>query len=206
MKKSWKESFQNPRFRIFFFSGIIVYPLTLYFFSNFLNQIEKRDGFVPGDYILDWLPSIDLSIPIFTILWASIIYVIYHAIRDSRVFLTFLWGLSLISLSRVLSIYLVPLDPPPDMVDLVDPVVSQMFYAGAPITKDLFYSGHTASVLLAYYCLYGQWPKRLMLIAASLIGIMVLVQHVHYTIDVLVVPVFTFGVYWVVRKTLGSAI
>jgi len=87
------------------------------------------------------------------------------------------------------------------LVGLVDPV-SNFFYGEKFVTKDLFFSGHTSMVFLLYLCLSGRKEKRLGLIATAAVAFLLLVQHVHYTLDVVGALVFTWITYWGVRKTI----
>jgi membrane protein implicated in regulation of membrane protease activity len=64
--------------------------------------------------------------------------------------------------------------------------VERFFYAApSPITKDLFFSGHTATLLLLALAVPPGWHRRMLAVATFLIGSLVLVQHAHYTYDVL---------------------
>jgi hypothetical protein len=81
------------------------------------------------------------------------------------------------------------LEPPLDLIPLVDPL-TQIFYPSAePFRKDLFFSGHTATVFLLYLAIPERRWKRPLLAVTLFVGLAVLVQHVHWTIDVVVAPV-----------------
>jgi membrane-associated phospholipid phosphatase len=87
--------------------------------------------------------------------------------------------------------YLVPLNPPADMILLNDPFV-QFFATGQPLTKDLFFSGHTATIFLFYLVSEKKLFRAFFLIATVLVGTSVLLQHVHYSIDVASAPFFAY--------------
>lgn len=101
----------------------------------------------------------------------------------------------------MLTILMVPLAAPAGLVELVDPLTG-VFYGHTVITKDLFYSGHTASLLTMYFCLPKKSDRMLVLIATLIVGCLLLVQHVHYTIDVLAAPVFVFLLNSIMKSTL----
>ncbi len=106
----------------------------------------------------------------------------------------------------MITIYFVPLNPPQNLIPLLDPLINKTFYEGVFITKDLFYSGHTASILLMSFCLKNKLHKKLTLFAAICIGIMVLLQHIHYTIDVIAVPFFTYLVFHLSKKFVEKSL
>ena len=49
-----------------------------------------------------------------------------------------------------------------------------------------------------------KWDKIAIYLASLLPGILLLVQHVHYTIDVIAAPFLTWVVYWIAGKMTGT--
>jgi len=99
---------------------------------------------------------------------------------------------ALIVAVRMASLYVVPLDPPPGIIPLKDPFVG-LFGSGAALTKDLFFSGHTATLFLLFLTAEHRLLRVVFLLATVMVGAGVLWQHVHYTVDVLAAPVVTIG-------------
>ncbi len=192
--QSWTLFWAQKSNRNKLFAGVILLVIILLVLSFFFNFIEQREGVVLDDILLNMLPHKNCSIAIFGIIWLSAIIAIWQFIKNPNILLLFLWGYIFLCLSRIITISMVKLNPPKNIVELADPITN-LFYGGKFITKDLFYSGHTATVLLMYFCIEKKWVKTFLLIASILIGIMVLIQHVHYTIDVVAAPVFTYIVY-----------
>ena len=96
---------------------------------------------------------------------------------------------------RSLSIILVPLNPPEGLIPLEDPMVA-FFSSGKEIfTKDLFFSGHTATLIYLLLIAQKQWLKKLLLLISILVIAAILYQRVHYSIDVLGGILFAWGVY-----------
>jgi PAP2 superfamily C-terminal len=73
--------------------------------------------------------------------------------------------------------------------------LSNVLYGSSFVTKDLFYSGHTATLLLIYFNLKKKSDRYYVLLCTTCVGILVLVQHVHYLIDVVSAPFFTYCCY-----------
>lgn len=200
---NWKLSFGNRSFKIKFTIGLLLFIIVLIAFPIFFNYIETRDGAIINDWLLRQLPSINLSIPIFSLIWVSAALTIWQAFKNPAIFLLFLWGFVLLSLSRMITIYSIPLNPPQNLIPLIDPI-SNTFYGGVFITKDLFYSGHTSTLFMMYLCLQKPVHKTIVLVATCLVGSMVLVQHVHYTIDVFMAFPFTYVVFLLAKKVVAN--
>ena len=107
---------------------------------------------------------------------------------------------------RTLMMYLTPLDPPLMMITLRDPVV-ELFGSSRVLTKDLFFSGHTAALFLFAFSSKKTEFRLAFFGAALLVGQCVMLQHVHYSLDVAAAPVFAYVAYAIVRalhKSLKS--
>jgi len=96
---------------------------------------------------------------------------------------------------------MLPLEPPSDLIQLKDPI-TYLFYGNEYVTKDLFFSGHTATQFLMFLCLKKKTERMILLVSTFLIAIMVLFQHVHYTVDVLAAPIIAYLAYWLTKSFL----
>lgn len=199
----WKNNWQSTDYRRKLISGLIIISLILITLPFFYQAIEQRNGIKFNDYLLQWLPAYDLSLFIFVTIWSMALLTFHRFKQDPQIFLTFLWGFILINLSRFVSIGLVPLNAPDSLVAIHDPI-SNYFYGPKFITKDLFFSGHTAAMFLMFLCLKKRSDKILTFIATIVIGIAVLIQHVHYTMDVFMAPVITYFL-WIGAKKIAEA-
>jgi membrane-associated phospholipid phosphatase len=104
---------------------------------------------------------------------------------------------SLLGVIRMAAMYIIPLNPPPDMIPLNDPFV-EYFGTGRLLTKDLFFSGHTATLFLLFLTVQSKKLKILFLTCTIALGLSVLLQHVHYSIDVLAAPFFTYTCFHII--------
>lgn len=194
----WKEAWKG-KFRTAFCAGFIILILILAFFPVFFQWIEKRKGITLHDPLLAALPAYDLSIPIFILIWSMTILILVRCIQSPLTCFLFLWGYIFLCLSRMLTLALVPLAPPVGLIELKDPLTN-IFYGGKFIATDLFYSGHTATQFLIFLCLSRRTDKLIALSSTIAIIIMLLLQHVHYTIDIGAALLFSFLVYRAARS------
>ena len=126
--QSWNESLKDESFKIKLYIGGVLLAIVLVSFPFFFQYIEQRDGDVLNDVVLDALVARDVSVPIFTIIWATTILFLIRSIQSPGLFLTFMYGFVLLSLSRFLTIYFVPLNPPQDLIPLVDPISNSFLW------------------------------------------------------------------------------
>ena len=194
--RAWKSAWSNKNYRVKTIIGTVLFLSILVLLPFFFSIIELRQGSLLNDRLLHVLPAIDVSIPTFIIIWSMVILLLYRCTRDPALFILFLWAFILLSLSRMLTISLFPLEPPVGLIPLKDPL-SSIFYGGTEvfIKKDLFYSGHTSIQFLIFLCLKKKSDKIISLLATAAIGTLVLIQHVHYTIDVAAAIIFTYFIY-----------
>jgi membrane-associated phospholipid phosphatase len=170
---------------------LIILAAILLSFTRFLNYVELRAGFTFRDPILNLFAPIDLTWIIFGLIYTGLIIAIYFFIKDPHLLLTALQAYLILVLLRTTAMYLLPLNPPADMLSLNDPFV-QIFGNGDILTKDLFFSGHTATLFLLFLTANKKALKIIFLAFAVIVGISVLLQHVHYSIDVFTAPFFSY--------------
>ena len=193
---SWSEAWQLKSFRNKTFVALALVAIILLLLPSFFAFIEKREGMVLQDFVLERLPATDVSIPTFFIIWSVVLLVFYRIYQNPSIFLVVAYGFILMCLARVLTISLLPLNPPPGLIELKDPIANIAYGGkGIFITKDLFYSGHTGNMFLFFLCLQAKWDKIIALAASFMVGILVLIQHIHYSIDVFAAFIFTYFIY-----------
>lgn len=185
------------------FSGVITLSIISLFLNPFFQAIELREGFQINDILLSTLPAKDCSEAIFILIWSCVALATIRFLNNPMLFIVFLWSYVLLCLTRIITISLVPLNAPDGLIPLRDPL-SNYFYGQVFITKDLFYSGHTATLFLIFLCLEKKRDKLMVLLATAVVGLLLLVQHVHYSMDVLAAPFFAYFNVFCARKLLGT--
>src|SRR5450432_3045575 len=188
---TWSSALSRPLFRTkFILVWLLIFPL-LAIFHVFFEHIEQRNGFVLNDWLLNQLPVHNVSIAVFIFIWGAFLLAILRSIKDPNALLLMLWTYLLVSISRILCIWMIPLNAPQHLIPLIDPLTN-FFYGKQYITKDLFFSGHTSSVFITFLGLRKKGDKIFTLVSVICIGTLLLVQHVHYTIDILAAPIITY--------------
>ena len=195
----WKTFFQNSKSRTEFILTIIILVPLLITFSQFLLFVEQRNGVVLNDPILNLFNPINLTWLTFALIYISIILFLFNIIKQPNKVMIALQAYGLMVVFRLIAMYLTPFEAPETILLLNDPFV-QLFGKGDILTKDLFFSGHTGTLFLLFLFTENKTLKVIFLSATILVGIAVLLQHVHYTIDVFVAPFIAFASYTIIMK------
>ncbi len=195
----WAQALAEPAFRrgwllllVLLFGGLV--PVV----PGFFHYIQQRPGTLLPDPLLALLPRHDVAWPIFGLMYGAVLVAVGWLTQQPQLFLRGMWGYLLLLLLRMATIWLVPLVPPLAMLPLPDPFLALVFHteASEAITKDLFFSGHTSTVVLLALAVRGRWWRAGLALAALAVGLLVLVQRVHYSYDVLAAPLFAWLAYW----------
>lgn len=189
VKTAWQSAWQERSFRISFLLGMSVIVMVVPLLPAFYGYIEARQGIVLNDWLLQNLQPKNVSLPVFIIVWFGACLVSIRASTTPRIFLNYLYAYIVFILVRSICLLLVPLDPPIGIIELKDPL-TDLFYGGSFIRKDLFFSGHTATLVIMYLSLEKKEDKYFCRLGGFAVAALLLVQHVHYTIDVVAAPFF----------------
>jgi len=196
---TWQLAWQNPVFRKKFFQSFSASLLALGILPFFFDFIEARPGVLLNDWSLAQIPAYDMSKWVFGFLWGTGLFMLWRVVHQPLLAVPLLAGYALLTYTRMATILLFPLEAPLGLIELADPISNQ-FYGNKFITKDLFFSGHTSAVFLFAFSLEKFREKLFVGLCATAVGILVLVQHVHYTIDVAVAPFATYFICQLAKK------
>lgn len=197
LKLNWKKFFKNKKNKVEFLLTIVLLAVVLISFSQFLLFVEDRTGAILSDPILNLFSPIDLTWLIFALIYLSLLLAIVELVKEPERFLLALQCYGLMVILRLIAMYLMPLEAPSTLLPLNDPFV-QLFGEGNILEKDLFFSGHTATLFLLFLMIKKRNLKIIFLIFTLIVGISVILQHVHYTIDVFVAPFFAYTSYRII--------
>lgn len=196
---SWKEFLKGKSNRVEFALTLLLLVTVLTSLTNFLNYVEARKGVILNDPILSLFKPIDLTWLTFALIYISIIVALSTLLKTPKRLLLAIQLYTLMVVVRIVAMYLLPLEPPTTMIILNDPLV-ESFGTGQTLTKDLFFSGHTATLFILFLVSERKNIKALFLISTVAVAISVILQHVHYTIDVFAALFFTYACYKVIVK------
>jgi PAP2 superfamily C-terminal len=160
--------------------------------TAFLAHIEARSGVRLQDPLLSALRPRDCTWFIFATIYAAIAVAAGVLAQRPRALLVGLQAYILMIALRMAVMQVTALDPPIDAIPLQDPLIERLA-TGRLLTRDLFFSGHTATLFLLFLSVPGRVAKVLLLTCTAAVAVAVLFQHVHYTVDVLVAPCFAFA-------------
>jgi len=191
----YKSSDFNLSNTIVLFLSLILVFFGFQLTTMFLSFNESRMGYLMFDPVLELLPSVELSGPLFMITYMSIVMGLILSFTSVRDTIIAIQAICCLLILRIICMSLVPLEPPVGIIPLQDDFLSHTFYDNQVLLKDLFFSGHTASIaLLAYLIQHKTWSK-VYFILSVIVGSMLILQHVHYTLDVVCAYMFSYLAY-----------
>jgi hypothetical protein len=200
---NWSLAVKNISFRSKLITGLVLLLTIVISLPFFFQYIEQRPGYDLKDALLNALPATNVSIPIFAMIWSMVLLFIIRSINDPHLFILYLFGFLFLCLFRMITLFLIPLNAPGGLIELQDPL-SNFFYGTKDfITKDLFFSGHTATLCLFFFSFQRKWDKLIALLCTIAVGFLVLIQHVHYTIDVIAAPFFAYLSFFLAKKIVN---
>lgn len=182
---------------------LLLLGITAYFFRLFLNNMPQWNCISISDPFHGYYEALNLSWPIFTLTYFPLLPFIFFSLKNIKRLNVFALGYVFILFTRMLCIWLFPLCEPGGNHHLDDGFLSRFIYPDGYTALDLMYSGHTATVFLMALCSAGWWRYCLMT-GSMVVGTMLVLQKVHYTLDVLAAFPAAFLCYWLAQKILNS--
>jgi len=192
--RRWSALLRQSGFRWDLLLTVVALVAVLSGLANFLQMIELRPGVVFDDPLLRLFSPRDLTWLTFAVIYVGLLTGLVLLSREPGLLLIALQSYIVMIVIRMIAMLLVPLDPPSTMIPLTDPTV-EYFGTGTLLTKDLFFSGHTSTLFLLFLVAHARWQKVVFISCVVVVAACVLIQHVHYSIDVYAAPFFAYGAY-----------
>lgn len=193
---AWKLAMSDYKFAL----KLLLVPGLFFVYSaltqNLGEYVEARKGVLLQDVLLQWFPSYDFSVWVFLCLYGSLMLMVLTHLDDPKIIWRMIEMHFLIAIVRQVCILLIALEPPTGLIVLRDVFLENTVYPRqSPLTKDLFFSGHVASVFLYYLLARVRWVKQVLVFSVVTMVFMILSMRVHYTYDVYGAFLFTFLLY-----------
>lgn len=194
---AWKAAFGERAFAI----KILLMPGLFFLYSAITQKlgtyIELRKGVQLQDEWLYFIPQYDFSVTIFCVLYSSLFLVVITHLDKPKIIYRIIEMHLLVAVIRQICIFMVALDPPAGIIVLRDVFLENTVYPRfSPLTKDLFFSGHVASIWLYFLCARQKTVKKYLLFATAVMSFMILSMRVHYTYDVYGAIIITSLIYF----------
>ena len=186
---AWAVAWRMHAFKREALSSVMALVLALVVMELFLLRIEARQGVVFADPLLGLFPPVDVHWIIYSIVYSAVLFGLVSLCLYPFALLLTVRALIVLIIMRMVCLFLLPLDPPADIIPLTDPF---MLYLGVPMTnvRALFFAW--PSGMLALLAFTAQWKDLKIIFSAGAVAVsgLLLVQHTHYTIDLVAAPVF----------------
>jgi hypothetical protein len=176
--RDWCQELVEYRYLILLSLLIVILATFLDYFSGVYVSTTKVDYVT--DLILDHIGPIDVSFfyvyGYLTLCFALFLYPFVLHIRTLHVVVS---QFSFLVMLRAVFVLLTHLQTPPDGIQVDFPWI----FKGISFQNDMFFSGHTAIPFLGFL-LFGGKIRYFFLLGSIFMGIVVLLMHLHYSIDV----------------------
>jgi hypothetical protein len=197
--QAWKDAFAEKGVKLEYLITLAALPVALHFHAQYLLYIENRPGALVTDPLFEWFQPIDLTWTTFTIIYVCLFLAVVRLSYMPRRFCMAFQSYMVFLIFRTSMMFVLPLEAPAKMIILEDPLV-EFLGTGRTLTKDLFFSGHTSTMFLMTLTAVSRKWQIGFLLGTLIVAVCLILQQVHYTVDVLVAPFVTYGCYRIVRK------
>jgi hypothetical protein len=194
-KLNWKTALAKKNFAVMFVANFGICFILYMMVTRFLYYNRVRPGTELNDPVLALFKPMDLSWPIFILLYSSIILFLVHMLARPQTFIPAVRAFLFLFVIRAVFIYLVPLNPPAGLILLKDPFIDNVIGFKNQVLNDLFFSGHIADLSFFIFCCTSKKLRYYLVPATIAVAIMLLIQRAHYTADVLTSPMAAYFCY-----------
>lgn len=184
--ENWAYAFSRKRYIALIIISIIFAYFSTKSMMYTLSYIDSINGAIIHDPIQNMFPApFNFSKIIFFFTYTSLAsFFIYNFINDPlRVVYVFI-SLSLMNFLRIYAMTTFPLEAPAGIIVLKGPIVEYLTPTKAPAVKDLFFSGHTATMFTLFLFSKKGKIRTWLSIVIVVVPILLIWQRVHYSIDI----------------------
>ncbi len=192
----WSQAWRSRSFRNQLVLSLLLLVGAAMHQFHYLRVWQLRPGIQINDLILNLFTPLDFSVPIFILEYSTMLMVFIFVLTNPNRLVKGFQMFALIFFARTLSVYMVPLDAPGDMIPLNDPMASLLLHTNEVfVCKDLFFSGHVSAITLLMLITENKYLKAYGFMSAVVVSVLIMWQHVHYSSDVIVAPMVSYAAY-----------
>lgn len=197
----WSSAIKDRSFKRQLLISVLLLVAVLIGFFFILQYAEARDGMtIEKGWLKGIIASTDFSAWIFALMYGATVIGIISCFLKPGTALLLIRTYLLLQFLRAFTLLLVPLNPPEEIIPLQDPFLDATFYNGRTNLKDLFFSGHVATLVMFIPVIANKWIKLIIALAVIAVGIFLVAQRVHYILDVIAAPVFAVIAFLLARR------
>jgi len=199
VNQNWRDALKEDSFRRYFLLNFLI-SLALYFATiHWVRLNSSRPGMVLDDPLYYFLSPRDFSPLIFFLTYSPVViflvYIAQYPLLLHRAFNSFV----AVFMIRAICIHFIPLSPAPGIIVLNDPVTGALADE-SHVLNDLFFSGHVGDLMTLFFICGSIYLRRYILLCAVLVGFLLVWQRVHYSVDIIAAPFFSYLCFWVFVK------
>lgn len=209
MDITWREWLKSARGRgVILFCLATLISMVLFMPFYYRHVLGPKVGILLDDPVLNLFTPVDWSTAVFFILTVALVQTIILYINKPAILWTGIMTYCVVNILRVFTMYAVTLEPPGDMILLIDPISASLVYPEQAFAKDLFFSGHVSTMMAMVFVERNRVWYLVKVLGTALMALFLAWQHVHYTVDLVVAPFVTYvcylGVWRYVRQVGGT--
>lgn len=193
-------TFWNKRNRNSLYVGILFFILALYIQGGASRYSERSATRFVGDVFLDNLPTVNLNfIVVEGALFLTLAIIILLVVRP-RYLIFSLKSMSILIVVRSFFVTLTHLGIYPNPI-IFDNTFFDRLYLLFNLQGGYFFSGHVGTLFLMALIFWDEKFWRWTFLALSvLMGVVVLLAHIHYSIDVFAAPFMVYGIFRIAQE------
>lgn len=205
MDITWQEWLKTARGRgIILFCLVILVSMVLFMPVYYRELLGPKVGILLDDAVLNFFKPVDWSNAVFFILTVALVQTIIQYANKPAVLFAGIMTYCVVNVLRAFTMLAVTLEPPPDMILLIDPISASLVYPEQAFAKDLFFSGHVSTMMATIFVERNRVWYLLKTVGTALMALFLAWQHVHYTIDLVAAPIITYLVYLGVNRYING--
>ncbi|MEI6281084.1 MAG: phosphatase PAP2-related protein, partial [bacterium] len=194
--QSYKTYFTDKSFLASFFSGLILLGTSLvvqFFVSGYVNGLPSTPV---ADLILSNIRVYDVG-GVFVYGSVLLLFIgVFVGFRSINLLPFIMKSVALFTLIRSVFVSLTHISAFPSHIIIDSPFFNKTAFSGIFSGNDLFFSGHTGLPFLLALMFWENKILRIIFLGFSILfGTVVLLGHIHYSIDVLSAYFITFAIF-----------